>query len=1247
MVSNGSLESTYRPEFKKSHMADLLNVQLSLASQNSILISQRDLAKTELLKLKDEVIALSNLLVEEGKLEPQNRAILTRNLESLIYMKFSEKANKQVQTSVSAQTLSIEAKDFQVQIENYHQEIFQLKSTHKFEMKRLSDEISTANELIKRKNQQIITLEYNQERTTNSDDTRTELAKMILEKEDLLDQIHKGKTEKRRVEIDCEELRSKVDFLQDQIHRIQLSKDSETQTRRNAEIELSTIKSDLSRVYQDLNEARAGRDLRLEFSSTVEDPAIRNQEPRATGDIKKIEDLMDEIRLSTSQLERKTNMLEMSNREPANNMMTSPKPEKRGSLDARASFISGQMDRARLEIEYQSSKIKDLEDSLEQKSKRLENKSTELDSLKIDLDKKVSEVQSLLKKIEKDKQEYLSETERLRSDLDLLHKEYADHKKIIAELNKELDKYDTDITELEKRVFELSTLYEASKSDYDNSQAKAKQLRFDVIAKEAEIEKWKLEARRAAADSATSADASNAELLANLKEKFALEIKRAMDDNESLREKVRARQFRINEMELELEQLAREKETVASLRQQLDRITIGVKPSQQNSPRKKSEDLEMREKINSLTIRIQNLTQELEFEKARSDINLREALSAAEDAHRRRISEINNEKAEEALQFKQQIDLLKKQIRELEEPISTQQMSLREKQQQITELSLQLNIANTKAAEEMKNQEDEIQRLRSKLREFSLKNDIGKPVSPLKEQEAYSDFINQIEDLRAKLSQVEIDLEKNKLNLKEREREISDLKVKNEHLRNHQLQSSDIEDASLQTFKDKIAELRDRIRKLESEKMEIEDSHSRKLAQIEADKDQLDLELKQYVKTQREYAFKIAQLEKEIVKLTKENKESANLKIESQSFKDKLDAAEARTNEIEAKLAESNRQHTEDSDLVAKLSRQLELSTEKNSLIEKNIKELKTSWEEEELDNLQKLKIAQRSLEAEKQDVQLLREQISSIKRLNGEEIEDLNARISAVSKKLNDANKAMAGLETQIMSEKRLRSEAQFEIETLERKVAVITRDQEENQSFSLASERDQLNFVSKEMDIMKKDSQILREEKDELTRKLVKKQEEIYELETMLEQAKKRSQSADQTLSHDFDSAQAEITKLKRLVQHKETEIEDLVEELNKRARNPKSTVSENFDEIISLKSRIKELEEELQEAKLKASVPPRAEIERFQEHIEDLTQTNNQLLQKLKDKQNQMLKAIQEKDEEIEQIQVNYQEKNSRII
>ena len=81
--------------------------------------------------------------------------------------------------------------------------------------------------------------------------------------------------------------------------------------------------------------------------------------------------------------------------------------------------------------------------------------------------------------------------------------------------------------------------------------------------------------------------------------------------------------------------------------------------------------------------------------------------------------------------------------------------------------------------------------------------------------------------------------------------------------------------------------------------------------------------------------------------------------------------------------------------------------------------------------------------------------------------------------------------------------------------------------------------------------------------------------------------------------------------------------------------------------MKTKIRQLEDDLATANSKAQALNKADLKRYQEQVEDLTEDKNQLLQKLKEKQAQMLKAIQEKDDELEQLQVNFQEKNSRLL
>jgi chromosome segregation ATPase len=306
--------------------------------------------------------------------------------------------------------------------------------------------------------------------------------------------------------------------------------------------------------------------------------------------------------------------------------------------------------------------------------------------------------------------------------------------------------------------------------------------------------------------------------------------------------------------------------------------------------------------------------------------------------------------------------------------------------------------------------------------------------------------------------------------------------------------------------------------------------------------------------------------------------------------------------------------------------------------------------EDKVLEAEQQARISNRALDSEKQECELLKEQVASLKRLADEERDTYKDRMNQANKKLAEATGTVSELERQLKAEKKDQSLTLVKIDSLERQVTSLTRQIEDlTQEFQITKGtlKGQNDKLGHSIDQMKEQIDTLERDKASLERKLKNSSTEISNLEADLELARKKTKPIENRDKEDaLDQANIEIARLKKIVKHKEGEIEELVNNMTKQAKRPDAAESDQFEEIIRLKNRIKILEEELNSVNSKPSGLSKSDIQRFQEQIEDLTEDKNQLLQKLKDKQTQMLKAIQDKDDEIEQLQVSFQEKNSSL-
>ena len=167
--SGGSLQSTYRPVFRRENMNELMAVQNLVATQNNDLMSQRAVLIKEMNTLRTEIERLNEFIIKEGNVSEENREILVQNLNKLIHLKFAEFENKHTQVSTSnfsdqtTQSIAHEEelkkeiaslkeisesrekmlKDARDQLEKEQKENIKIKTSYKDEIQRLEDKVKS------------------------------------------------------------------------------------------------------------------------------------------------------------------------------------------------------------------------------------------------------------------------------------------------------------------------------------------------------------------------------------------------------------------------------------------------------------------------------------------------------------------------------------------------------------------------------------------------------------------------------------------------------------------------------------------------------------------------------------------------------------------------------------------------------------------------------------------------------------------------------------------------------------------------------------------------------------------------------------------------------------------------------------------------------------------------------------------------------------------------------------------------
>jgi chromosome segregation ATPase len=1251
-VSIGSLDASYRPEFRKSTLTELLNLQLSLASQNNILLAQRALAEQEMSSLKHDIGAVSEKLISEGQLDEGNRAILVRNLNQLIHMKFVEKKSKLVQTSSTETHSSPSTDELLSQIKNYEERL--AKAIHERDSTKatLDTELGAAHTLIQQKDEQIRTFQTVQTHERPENTLKAELGQYIKEISDLSSEVYRLKQENRSLRQQVDDKSLMVEGLQRQLEEVKRSLDSEIALKPFREAEIKQLTEALSRTKTELSEVRA-KSQTLEqtgagFTTPKKDVLVVLPKPADLQEEKKLAELMEELRQTKARLQEAEKELE---KEKATSSRLVQESFRQSITSVRQSMGGAPIDRLKIELEYKNSKVAELEEDLEQAIKKSEKLKADLVANQLELDKKSTEAARLGKKLETIEKTHSEELTRLHSTIDKMSSDIGDQKKIIQMLNGKLDEYDNHMVKLEDKIQVYHNDLGQTKQTKEQIESKNKLLEDEIKDRDFQVEELKKQVSMVLLDMFKLDDKPEATSLSAMKKKFDEEMMDSMAENEDLRQKVKQKQQKINEMELELERVIQESQEKDRSRGDDDHIKKLLQEATKKLAAKQDEITELHAQIEVHSLTIERLHADLKYTAEEAEREMNQALMDAEDAQRKRVSQLLHDQSEELAEARQQVDLLKRELKEYQDPRFNPRVSLKDKQQEILDLTLQLNRVSTKAAQDIKTQDDEIQKLRAMLNIVGTMNEIKLPLTLTKEQETQVDHVNKVEDLHAAIKGLERQLSDAQNIIIEKDQQILDLELRLKVLKQGQESRSEVSEYDHSEYTDRINTLRQKIQTIQIENsQEIQkylDELTKSRRSLTLLEDELDSERKRVSRLTT--ALDTASKEAETYRKYQFLHEKAIEEV--QEKEQELQLANKRIKDLEAAISQTSSRLFSDSDTVTKLTSQIQIAAEQLAIAEKANRELKLKLEEKGLEVEQQARIHQRSLEAEKRESELLKDQLTSLKRLADEEREDFTERTNQLNKKLSDANRTISELEKQIKTAKREQSDASYKIETLERQLSAVNRQLADLQEENYASKnqyKTQNESLASIVDQQKEKFEAIEKEKASLERKFKAATTEIADLEAELEQLRKKSRTYESRDKDDaLEQANSEIARLKKIVKHKETEIDELVNSLNQQAKKPSSSEAEQFEEIIRLKTKIRQLEDDLATANSKAQALNKADLKRYQEQVEELTEDKNQLLQKLKEKQAQMLKAIQEKDDELEQLQVNFQEKNSRLL
>jgi chromosome segregation ATPase len=896
----------------------------------------------ELASLRREITTISESLVAGGQMDDENRKLLIKNLDKIIQMKFTEKHSKLVQTSTIETSTSPSHQDLQGQLKNFEEKLTRTIEERDMAIRSLGDQRNEADNLIRQKDDQIRSMQEMMTKPGDSSSLQTEISQYIKNIGDLNNEVYRLKQEKTDLNQLIEDKNISLRNLQNRLEEAIKSLEAEAgiKTLLNTEIkqlslELTTCKEEI-RMLKLLPEHNKG--FEASFTTPKKELTHIEQSSNLIPAEKKLEELMEELRNTKKLLEEKeTENQKLKTLETR----SSQEPIQQLPAQARPSVIGGQIDRIKIELEYKNSKVKELEEDLELTNQKLEKARADLISAQLDLDKKSSEASKLSKKMETIEFSHGEEQRKLNEMIEKLSQDLVDQKKIIVLLNQKLDEYDTHMNKLEGTLQESQKTLGDTKQSNLQIESKNKLLESEVIDKQKELEDLKKRVALMMGDLIKPDDKTDSSSLTTMKRKFDDEIKELMAENEDLRQKVRQKQQVINELELKMEQMNLDIQDYARMRTENENQKKQLQEHGKKLSSKNDEIVDLQHKLEMQAVKIDQLALELKQASQDSEKNIKKTIEDAEESYKKRIAQVLNEQSQELSAAKKQIELLKAEPKRSQDPGTSLRDSVKDQQQEILELTLQLDKANSKAAQDMKSQDDEIQRLKALLKSVGDKNEIGQPVSPTKEQEKYADQVNKIEDLNATIRQLENKISAQENQLAQRDLRLVDLEVRIKNLMQSQDGKSVSQDSDLVEFTDRMNELKVRIEKLQAEKVaEIEkfeeelNSMKRKLASKDQEIDSINRNLAKTTSNYKEAA-------EEVDELRKYRNLFEKMKDEIEGYEDKLQLSRNRIKDLESGLSQTSVRLFSGDDMMEKMTTQLKLASEQVSALEKSNRELK------------------------------------------------------------------------------------------------------------------------------------------------------------------------------------------------------------------------------------------------------------------------------------------------------------------
>ena len=887
--------------------------------------------------------------------------------------------------------------------------------------------------------------------------------------------------------------------------------------------------------------------------------------------------------------------------------------------------------------EFSSEQVaKKLKDDFEQVKKDLENEK----EAKKKLEAEKNNLEQSRKKLADDLEEQRNRLDVMNNNLDKLEKELRDRKNEIDRLHKDGDDKDSEITRntqslasLNGNIKKLEETIRELKGEVEQREKIIKGKGNDIQNKDLEIDtlnkKGKDYEKRIADLENTLADARN-EINNKSNEVSKLQMD-LHDQGIQLENEVNSRKAReedLKKRDKDIKDLKKELTDSQLSGDQLDSELKKTKKEKQlleedlDKTKKNGDNLQR--KLTATEQNAQNLSNQLDEEtrKRQQGENKNRQLQSDLDNAGSKINELENnlhDRDDTISQLQAEINKLKQRISELE--AENQKLQERNK-----DLERELNDTRFRLEEELKNKNNEIDRLK-KLSESSkdeltiqlnkandekneLQNKLKKVEKDLKTLKKSKDDLQQEkDDADNRVRKLEQDLKEKESQVDALTRRVSDLENEN---RTKEGQKKTTE-SELASARDDLNRQKQRAEQLQAD-LDKAKEHSNELESILSDteggKNVLDNQYKQLQAELNNERNNLQKLKGDLEKAQRELEESAransDLKNEASNNDSKLKTLEDKIRELTA-LLESERNSKTDLD-------------KKRSKADKEIKRL-------------------------------------------AQQVQDLEQQVKSESSKKNDSDNRIKQLENELSNAKAERDRAAKDLSNQSGDVSGLKRQLEESNTLVARLKADLLK--------LQKDVQDRDHDKEEAEEQVDALRKQIQELTARVSDANNKQQqeaSAKQTLEGENNRLKSDLSRLRDDLQNENRKLKSEIERLLAEGDNDKNELAQQLSKIQSayaeLKDEYKELQKqprggvaggvdsaeveklrreyEMQLAQLKARVEEvtqqRVEVENKKRGVElDLTElkTRLQTEERLRKKVEQQKKSVELECDELREL------------